>query len=149
MSEEVWYDDGLRFTCTQCGNCCKGGPGTVRVSDAEIAAIAERLGLSGDEFRARYTRTLRGGDISLTEKENYDCVFYARSVGCTAYEDRPRQCRTWPFWNSVVFSSESWDEAAETCPGMNSGDRYDGGEIASLARDDGTSNTRKGSNELL
>ena len=24
---EPWYADGLAFTCTQCGNCCTGGPG--------------------------------------------------------------------------------------------------------------------------
>ena len=25
----TWYADGLRFTCTQCGNCCTGQPGFV------------------------------------------------------------------------------------------------------------------------
>ena len=33
-----WYAKGLRFTCTQCGNCCSGPPGTV----AFTALIAHR-----------------------------------------------------------------------------------------------------------
>ncbi|WP_296458322.1 hypothetical protein [Rubinisphaera sp.] len=38
-----WYKDGLKFECTQCGNCCTGGPGAVWVSEEEIQAIAEYL----------------------------------------------------------------------------------------------------------
>ena len=41
---------------------------------------------------------------------------------CTVYDTRPRQCRTWPFWNSNLRSREAWDEAAEACPGCNKGD---------------------------
>jgi Fe-S-cluster containining protein len=143
MGKEHWYSGGLRFACTQCGNCCTGGPGTVRVSDVEIGALADRFGLSDSEFRSRYTRTLRGGDVSLKEKPDFDCIFFDRTVGCTVYEDRPRQCRTWPFWGSVVFSSEAWDESAEACPGMNSGPLFDGDEITSVSRNDGTSARRK------
>jgi len=149
MSREHWYDSGLRFACTQCGNCCTGGPGTVRVSDVEIAALAERVGLSETEFRSRHTRTLRGGDISLKEKADFDCTFFERGVGCTVYEDRPRQCSTWPFWGSVVFSIEAWDESAETCPGMNRGPLFGSDEITSVSRNDGTSNRRRPASNSL
>jgi len=144
MSEEPWHHGGLRFTCKQCGNCCTGGPGTVRVNDAEIAALARRLGVDEPTFRAAYTRTLRRGDVSLVEKRNYDCVFYRRGVGCTVYEDRPRQCRTWPFWSSVVHSREAWDEAAASCLGMNAGELHDFDEIADHAAPHGTSAARRG-----
>lgn len=142
MNDSPWYDAGLRFECTQCGNCCGGGPGTIRVNDDEIARLAERLGLSEDSFRERYTHRLRGGDISLNEQDNYDCIFFRRDSGCSVYTDRPRQCRTWPFWHSVVLSEETWSDAVEGCPGMNSGNLFDSHEITTTAADDGTSATR-------
>ena len=44
-TNQPWYADGLSFTCTQCGNCCTGGPGYVWISDMEI----DRLAGTGDE----------------------------------------------------------------------------------------------------
>ena len=38
-----WYRYGLSFECTQCGNCCTGGPGFVWVEEEEIRAIADFL----------------------------------------------------------------------------------------------------------
>jgi Fe-S-cluster containining protein len=109
------------------------------VDEEEIAALAATLGLDEAEFRERYTRRLRGGDISLIERDNYDCVFYDRNRGCTVYEQRPRQCRTWPFWRSLVLSPETWAEGAESCPGLNSGPLHTIEEIAEMVREDGTS----------
>jgi len=116
-----WYADGLRFECLRCGRCCTGAPGRVRVSDEEIAALAARLGLAEAEFRAGYTRRSRGADVLLAEKRNFDCVFFDSEQGCSVYEDRPRQCRTWPFWSSALESPESWQIHAKECRGMNRG----------------------------
>ena len=103
--------------------------------------LAKRLGLDEAGFREKYTRKLRGGDVSLTEQFNHDCVFYDRKLGCTVYEDRPQQCRTWPFWRAVVHSPETWSETADACPGMNVGRLYGSAEIGTSIRDDGTSAT--------
>jgi hypothetical protein len=143
MPDAPWYPNGLRFTCTQCGRCCGGGPGTIRASDDEIAALAARLELDDGAFRKRYTRKLRSGDISLIEKDNHDCIFYDRRRGCTVYADRPRQCRTWPFWKSLVFSPETWAAESTGCPGMDLGRLYDCDSIAEMAANDGTSATRR------
>ncbi|MDJ0851263.1 MAG: YkgJ family cysteine cluster protein [Myxococcota bacterium] len=133
-----WYREGLRFACTRCGNCCRGA-GTVRVSDAEIAALARRLDMADPEFRSAYTRPLRGGERSLREARNRDCIFYAAAEGCRVYEDRPRQCRAWPFWRAVVHSPECWAEEARECPGMNAGPLHDAVTIERTSADDGTS----------
>ncbi len=138
MSE--WFDEedparighagerGLRFSCTMCGNCCTGPPGYVLVSDDEIRALAKRLGMRAQDFRDRYTHwTSRG--ISLTERETefgFDCVFLDRTsvpgrAVCGVYEDRPMQCRTWPFWPENLRSREAWRRAARTCPGIDQG----------------------------
>ena len=133
----MWYDRGLRFACSQCGNCCRGS-GTVRVSESEIAALAQRLELAENEFRAIYTFSVRDGEVSLRERANADCVFWDAEKGCTVYEDRPLQCRTWPFWSSSVESAEGWAEQARDCPGMNQGPLREARDILALARNDGT-----------
>ena len=43
MSQKPWYRDGLRFHCTECGNCCTGAPGYVWVNKAEIEELAALL----------------------------------------------------------------------------------------------------------
>ncbi len=119
---------GLRFGCTMCGNCCTGPPGFVLVSDAEIAALAKRVGLTPEQFTEQYTHMMSEGR-SLNEVKFgplNDCVFLDRAkfpgkAVCGVYEDRPAQCRTWPFWPSLVKSRASWDNAKKTCPGINQG----------------------------
>lgn len=73
--------------------------------------------------------------LSLQEKANYDCIFWKN--GCSVYEARPLQCRTFPFWLSMLESSQSWTAASETmgCPGMGKGELHPMEEIeAILAR---------------
>jgi Fe-S-cluster containining protein len=118
---DPWYQSGLRFTCTQCGDCCTGAPGFVWVEDAELAAIAEFLGDPIEEVRGLTTRGTTRGRI-LREKVNGDCVFYEKSKGCTIYPVRPAQCRTWPFWESNVASPDKWRQTCEVCPGSGRGE---------------------------
>jgi uncharacterized protein len=123
-----WYQPGLRFTCTQCGDCCTGAPGFVWVDDAELAAIAEFLGEPIEEVRGLMTReTMRGR--TLREKANGDCVFYEKDKGCTIYPVRPAQCRTWPFWESNLASPETWRQTCEVCPGSGRGELIPAEEI--------------------
>jgi len=118
---EPWYEGGLRFRCTQCGKCCTGTPGYVWVNDTEIAAIAEFLDQSVDQTIAEYTRMEHQGR-SLREKANWDCVFYDKAVGCTIYDARPGQCRTWPFWGSNIETPKDWQRTCDICPGSGQGD---------------------------
>jgi len=128
---EPWFADGLRFRCTRCGHCCTGAPGFVWVKDAELAALADFLGESIEEVTGLYTRLAKGGR-TLREKSNGDCVFYDRKRGCTVYPVRPRQCRTWPFWESNVASPEAWQHTCQACPGSGKGELISAEEI--LAR---------------
>jgi len=117
----AWYQHGLRFECTRCGKCCTGAPGFVWVDDAEIAAIAEFRTEPLERVRELFTR-LVGNHRSLREKANNDCVFYDRREGCTIYAVRPRQCRSWPFWERNVHSPEAWRQTCQECPGAGRGE---------------------------
>jgi Fe-S-cluster containining protein len=125
---EPWYKDGLRFTCTRCGDCCTGAPGFVWVDDDDLAALADFLGESTEQVEGLYTRTTRRGR-TLREKANGDCVFYDRDRGCTVYAARPPQCRTWPFWESNVETPEAWRKTCAICPGSGKGELIGAEEI--------------------
>ena len=124
MPHGPWFQNGLRFQCTQCGNCCTGAPGYVWVNAEEIAALANLLELSVDEFEGKYVRKI-GSRKSLVEFENGDCVFFdSKTRKCKVYEFRPRQCRTWPFWDSNISTPEAWKETCRVCPGSGQGKLY-------------------------
>lgn len=125
-AQEPWYKDGLKFTCSGCGDCCTGAPGWVWVNKEEIAAIAELIGEQDvEKFEAEYVRKV-GIRKSLREFPNGACVFFNEETrGCNVYEARPRQCRTWPFWDSNLKSPETWKQTCEVCPGSGRGKHHD------------------------
>jgi hypothetical protein len=133
-----WYRDGLRFTCTRCGRCCGGAPGYVWIAPDEAAVLARRLGLDAATFAARYTRAIVGRGTSLVERARGDCVFFdpSRRV-CAVYEDRPRQCRTWPFWRQNVSTPAQWASTLRACPGAGRGRLHMAADVAGLAASDG------------
>jgi Fe-S-cluster containining protein len=126
--QELWYRDGLSFECTRCGNCCTGAPGFVYVNDEEIDAIADFMGEPRHEVFSLYTRAA-ARERSLREKTGGDCVFYRQGVGCTIYAVRPRQCRTWPFWESNLRTRKDWEKTCEVCPGSGKGTLISAEEI--------------------
>lgn len=129
--QKLWYSEGLRFECNRCGDCCRGEPGYVWVSPNEISLIARYLALSLPDFYRRYVR-LVGGDYSLMEKPNGDCVFYKE--GCLIYPVRPVQCRTFPFWPEYLSSPRMWRIAMLRCPGAGKGKLYTVDEIQEYLR---------------
>lgn len=134
MAREKWYQAGLCFECTQCGNCCSGAPGYVWATKEEIRRISAFLGRTDGWLDGKHLRRV-GFRYSLTERSNGDCVFLRRSgdeTMCTIYPVRPLQCRTWPFWRKNLQSSDAWNSAHKTCPGINRGRHYGFVEIERL-----------------
>ena len=127
-----WYEEGLAFSCTQCGNCCTGAPGYVWVDSETVSAIADHLGVSTGEIRLLHTRPV-GERVSLNEYANGDCTFLdPQTRRCRIYPVRPVQCRTWPFWRSNLESRETWRETARICPGLGAGEMVGVEEIEIL-----------------
>jgi hypothetical protein len=149
-TDAPWYSAGLRFTCTQCGNCCTGPPGYVWISNEEIRRLAGHLRISAQEVIEKYCRKV-GDKYSLNEVRNssgeYDCIFLKeekvadknglvhRKRSCTIYAARPLQCRTWPFWDGNLQSPQRWKHAAARCHGMNFGSRIFSREQIESLRD--------------
>jgi len=128
--KQAWYADGLKFSCTQCGNCCTGPPGYVWFDGDEAKAMADHLNISPNTLRRRYAHKI-DGQWSLNEQKTehgYDCVFLKRTdegkALCSIYTVRPTQCRTWPFWPENLQTPSSWRRAAQRCPGIDHGTLY-------------------------
>ena len=105
--------------CASCqGRCCTGESGYIYVNKTEIEKIADLLELDVKEFAQKYLFK-KGYKYSIKEvvyNDSYECVFYDReSNGCTIYEARPLQCKTFPFWD---YYKTRVDELKLECPGI-------------------------------
>lgn len=120
----VFYRKGLRFSCIQCGRCCRHAPGYVFLTEDDLSGLAQGLEMSRENFIESCCRIIvKDGKsrLSLKEKRNYDCVFWEKDTGCTVYRNRPLQCRSYPFWPQILASRESWEQEGEECPGIGEG----------------------------
>ena len=100
-----------KFVCSRCGRCCRW-PGAVKVSDAEVDAIAGFLGMPVAEFLDRHTVITPDRQyLSLREKPDGECEFLTvdgnGSAGCAVEAVKPRQCREFPEkWNFPGWEKE-------------------------------------------
>ena len=119
MSEEEkpWFYPGLKFQCTGCGECCTGSPGYVFLSSTDFHRLAEHFSLSPNDFAKRYTRLVDGQYALLDRPGSHDCILL-KDKKCSAYEARPIQCRTFPWWMQHLKGPAEWEEAAQRCEGI-------------------------------
>jgi Fe-S-cluster containining protein len=105
--------------------------------DADLLAVECQMPYA--DFVKTYCRWVPAGynpdgngeyRLSLKEKSGFDCIFW--KDGCLVYNARPLQCRTFPFWESVVGSSDSWELTKAGCPGMGKGELHSMNAIQSL-----------------
>ena len=76
--EQPWFQDGLAFTCTQCGACCTGAPGYVWVDERGDRGSSPSIGaMSVEAFGRSFLRQV-GDRISLIERPGGDCIFWDR-----------------------------------------------------------------------
>lgn len=129
-----FYSAGVRFSCKRCGACCRYEPGFVFISKNDLSRLSAAFSIKEEEFIRRYCRFVTVGGkkrLSLQEKPNYDCIFWENG-GCKAYEARPFQCRSFPFWTNIMESRGHWETQKESCPGMGEGKLFTKEEIERL-----------------
>ena len=121
MSTSPWYHTGLRFNCTGCGACCMGA-GRVWVSLEDLESLSQYLGLDVAECVHQYVERVSGRWALKENSQKGQCVFLNEQNQCKVYEGRPHQCRSFPWWPTVLESTERWAETARTCEGIDHAD---------------------------
>ncbi|AKT90839.1 putative protein, predicted Fe-S cluster-containing protein [Campylobacter ureolyticus RIGS 9880] len=105
--------------CEICkGKCCTGESGYIWINENEIKDLAKYLNLSLDEFKFKYLEKF-GVKYSIKEsiyKNGYKCTFFdEKKLNCSIYEHRPKQCRTFPFWE---YFKKNYNELEKECIGV-------------------------------
>ncbi len=117
----------FRFECHRCGHCCTGSSGRVWVEEDEIEGLAYALDCDDAEFEWYYLHRVYDpatgrSRLSLRERESGGsggpCVLLEGADHCSAYAARPRNCRTFPFWPSILEEPVAFERARATCPGI-------------------------------
>lgn len=100
-----------RYACQRCTNCCRW-PGFVKLTDADIAAIAQFLGMAEHAFIQKFTRLRpRRDGLALIDNPDESCIFL-EGRDCRIQPVKPLQCRgfpnTWNFpgWRDVCEAIE-------------------------------------------
>jgi len=130
-----FYAQGLLFSCTRCSACCRFESGFVFLSEKDASLLCSALNMELKSFTETYCRWVPAengkSELSLKEKSNYDCILWGKEPveGCMVYEQRPLQCRAFPFWPSIVNSKKNWEMAALDCPGMGKGKLHSAASI--------------------
>ncbi|MHC4597632.1 MAG: YkgJ family cysteine cluster protein [Planctomycetota bacterium] len=128
----VWYEDGVRFHCRGCGECCvdHGAYAYVFLNEGEDKILARALRVPIERFLVEYTTDV-DGYVAL-ENRGKACVFLQEGR-CAVYRARPLQCRTWPFWPECLEKRIWRSEVAPCCPGIGRGKLHSVEEIDRLA----------------
>ena len=126
-----FYKYGIRFECKKCGNCCIGN-GYVFIFPKDLDLLVEKSGYTLEELQRTYLSTVDGYTV-FRDAGSGACIFWDNiAKGCKIYEARPTQCRTFPFWKTLLYKKTKWDEGTKTCPGVGEGRLYTEKEIDEL-----------------
>lgn len=100
-----------QIDCTECGNCCKIL--SFALTEADMRGISERLQITEEEFRGRYTVKNNEGAYEFKQKP---CIFL-KNGKCRIYDARPGECRNYPHLNKdLSVRTLQFLSNAEVCP---------------------------------
>lgn len=105
----------IKFECTGCGKCCKGP--AERASGVNLSRSEAKLlrdAGHGHAVRSTYNQTLLCL-VPAPEAGMMQCALL-KDNKCTAYEVRPMQCRSFPFWATFFAEPGAWRKAE--CEGL-------------------------------
>jgi uncharacterized protein len=113
---------GYKFRSSACiacgGSCCTGSSGYIWVSDEEQRAISAFLKIRVKEFFEMYLSQVNGKWTikELKIDDIYYCVFFdTEKRCCSIYDVRPKQCRSFPFWE---YYRDKVELVMEECLGI-------------------------------
>lgn len=95
---QLHEDAFAHIDCLQCANCCKNY--SPRFKTPDIKRIAKRLHIKEGDLVAQYLRLDEDGDYVVKQSP---CPFLAADNTCDIYEDRPSDCRRYPYTDEDVL----------------------------------------------
>ena len=87
-----------KVDCLGCANCCKNY--SPRFKTPDIKRISKLLGLREGVFIEKYLKEDEEGDFVLQQTP---CPFLGADNYCSIYEDRPSDCRRFPYTDEDVL----------------------------------------------
>lgn len=87
-----------KIDCLECARCCRNY--SPRFKQPDIKRIAKRLRVREGELVSRYLRMDEDGDFVLQKSP---CPFIGDDNRCSIYEDRPSDCRRYPYTDEDVL----------------------------------------------
>lgn len=94
LSEEAYE----KVDCLQCAACCKNY--SPRFKTPDIKRISKVLGLKEGVFIEKYLTLDQEGDYVVNTKP---CPFLGSDNYCSIYEDRPSDCKRFPYADEDVI----------------------------------------------
>ncbi len=107
-------------SCSSClGNCCIGQSGNIWINQQEMMNLSKYLNISVEELKIKFLRKelykYSIKEIQLS-KNNFACIFFdLDKKSCSIYEQRPQQCKTFPFWD---YFKNNIKEVLKECPAI-------------------------------
>ena len=87
-----------KIDCLQCANCCKNH--SPRFKQPDIKRISKSLRMKEGDFAAQYLKLDNEGDYVVKQ---LPCPFLQDDNTCFIYEDRPGDCRRYPYTDEDVL----------------------------------------------
>lgn len=119
---QKFYRKGLQFKCTTCGECCRLPDGKVKINQEQAIRIASYLNLFLSDFLDQYC-SYQNDVIEIKDNQQGHCIFLEEDR-CSIYEERPLQCKTFPFWPENLKSQYRWKQLRFFCRGIDHGKLY-------------------------
>lgn len=99
-----WHEEAVsKIDCLQCANCCRNY--SPRFKTPDIKRISKHLGMRESEFIDQYLTVDEEGDFVV---KSLPCPFLGADNFCSIYEQRPSDCRRFPYTDEdVVIKRQS------------------------------------------
>jgi len=93
------HDEAFKkIDCLECANCCKNH--SPRFKNPDIKRIAKVLRMKEGDLVAQYLKLDEDNDYVLQQSP---CPFLADDNTCNIYDDRPSDCRRYPYTDEDVI----------------------------------------------
>ena len=87
-----------KIDCLSCGNCCRNH--SPRFKQPDIKRIAKSLHIKEGDLVSTYLKLDNEGDFVV---KSSPCPFLGDDNACSIYEDRPSDCRRYPYTDEDVL----------------------------------------------